>query len=170
MRIPDVLLSSHLYFSYGQFLVYDASVDMPGLDWRDEHVLQGFARRQSVVNVGTLHEFGNADLTVYLGDHLTLKAYDRIIAVPFTVLSGKVKIEGPEEFDRNKSVFLQNGDYRLVIAQLNIGEEFKDDKQEAIDLFFESPIGSVVHAEILRADRMMKCPTQLVEDADIAQV
>jgi hypothetical protein len=72
-------LSSRFHFSYSQFLVYDASVRLPGCDWTDEHSAQGFARRESTVNFSTLLEFGLADVAVIHGAYRPTEEYERVI-------------------------------------------------------------------------------------------
>src|SRR5689334_1078334 len=93
----NTTLSPRLYFPYSQFMVYDLSVQLPGCDWMDEHTAQGFARRDSVVNFNTLLEFGYTDVTVSREAYQPQQEYQRVIAVPFHVTSGKVVVEGPEE-------------------------------------------------------------------------
>src|SRR6185295_10740927 len=86
-----------LYFSYNQFMVYDQSVQLPGCDWTDDHFAQGFARRESVVNFNALLEFGYADVEISFEPYQPKQEDERVIAVPFHVMSGKVVVEGPEE-------------------------------------------------------------------------
>ena len=58
--------------------------------------------------------------------------YERVIAVPFTVTSGKVIVEGPEEIGTERSLSLSAENYRLVAAQWVTGDD-----EEAIDLFLK---------------------------------
>src|SRR5437867_205072 len=109
-------LSPRLYFSYGQFLVYDQGVPAPGCLWTHGHTAQGFARRGSTVCFRTLLEYGYADVTYELGPFPRDSSYDRVIAVPFLVTTGRVVVDGPEERDVGRIVPLPIGDYRLTAA------------------------------------------------------
>jgi hypothetical protein len=79
----QTVIQRDVYFSYGQFMVFDRSVKLPGLDWTDAHFSQGFARRESVVCVRALDEFGNATVRVRIGPYAPSDLYARVIAVPF---------------------------------------------------------------------------------------
>src|ERR1700730_11814975 len=103
---------SMLYFSYNGFVVFDKDVELPGCDWSDDHVAQGFARRESTVCFGTLLEFGLAEVSVTLDGYAPRGDYERVIAVPFLVTSGTVVIEGPEEMDTGRHVVVPPGNYR----------------------------------------------------------
>jgi hypothetical protein len=107
-------LSPRLYFSYGQFLVYDRDVKAPGCRWTDEHTSQGFARRESTVCFRTLLEFGYADVSYCEGPFQPEVEYERVIAVPFFVSSGTVVIDGPDEVSVGRTFTLPAGNYRLV--------------------------------------------------------
>ena len=156
-------LSPRLYFSYGQFMIYDRDVELPGCDWTEEHTAQGFARRQSVVNFNSLLEFGHADLTVSSEPYQPRREYERVIAVPFLVTSGIVIVEGPEETAVERNIKLQPGTYRLVAAQyVTTGD------QETIDLYFEPVTPAVRHSVILLADEGLNPPDPLIETAQIA--
>src|SRR5437016_301671 len=106
-----------LYFSYGQFMIYDASLKLPGLAWTDSLSNQGFARQDSIVNVRTLQEFGLAPCHVYEGLYAPNPAYVRVLAVPFHSPSRAVSIEGPEEFDVDRELRLHQENFKLYIAQ-----------------------------------------------------
>jgi len=157
------VLSPSLYFSYGQFLVYDESVDLPGCDWTEEHSAQGFARRESVVNFSTLLEFGESDVTVYRGTYVPRKEYERVVAVPFHVVTGVIVVEGVEEAMIDRRILLPPGHYRLTAAQYVIGDE-----EEVIELYFEPRAYPLERSEILLADEALAPPTPLVETAGIA--
>ena len=160
-----VLIKSDMYFSYNQFIIYDTNEKMPGCEWTDTHVNQGFARRESVVSFGTLLEFGTAKLRIYSGYPNSLNQYDRVIAVPFCVRSGKVNIEGPDEESDCRSIGLITGYYKLWCAQYN-----QEDETENIDLFFEVAEIPVQQSEILIADSVISPPAVLLESCGIADV
>jgi hypothetical protein len=160
-------LSPPLYFSYGQFMVYDESVDLPGCDWTDEHSKQGFARREGTVNFSTMLEFGYADVVAHCGPYEARgsdeRVYERVIAVPFQVVSGTVVVEGPEETEVSRRVALPCGHYRVVAAQLVSGEE-----AEQIDLYFELVGNQVERSAILVRDDKLSPPRRLLETAGVA--
>jgi hypothetical protein len=164
---PNLL--SRFYFSYNQFMVYDASVRLPGCDWTDEHSAQGFARRESTVNFGTILEFGRADLVVTCGAYQPREEYQRVIAVPFRVTSGNVIVEGPEEIETERKIELQPGNYRLIAAQ-RVTADFGEEKEEgeSIDLFFELLPKPLERSAILVGDEGLNPPASLVENAGIA--
>lgn len=156
-------LSPTLYFSYSQFMVYDQSVQLPGCAWTDEHSAQGFARRESTVNFNTPLEFGYADVSVSRSAYEPRPEYERVVAVPFLVTSGKVLVEGPEETDVERTFGLPPGNYRLVAAQRVTGDE-----EETIDLFFEPLTKPMERSAILVADDALNPPTLLLETAKVA--
>lgn len=156
-------LSSKLYFSYGQFMVYDQIVAAPGCLWTDGHTAQGFARRASTVCFGTLLEFGYAEIKYELGPFVAENLYERVIAVPFVSVSGNCLVEGPEENDVRGPLEIPSGNYRLVAAQRVTGEE-----EEAIDLFFEAVEQLPQHSAIIVADAQIGAAGALIESADVA--
>jgi len=157
------VLSPRLYFSYSQFMVYDKDVALPGCDWTDEHSDQGFARRESTVNFGTILEFGYADVAVSRGRYEYREEYERIIAVPFFVSSGEVIVDGPDEMESGRIIALPPGHYRLVAAQYATSDD-----EEAIDLFFEPVAEPLERSAVLLADEDLHPPATLIETAQIA--
>ena len=162
MNKKSFVLSPGLYFSYGQFFVYDKSVHMPACDWTDAHSDQGFARRRCTVAFGTLLEFGDADIKIHRGPYQHRGRYERVIAVPFLVASGRVNVDGPEETDLERGFELPLGNYRLVAAQRVTGDD-----EEAIDLFFELLTKPLERSSILVADEALNPPTPLIETAGV---
>jgi hypothetical protein len=158
-------LSPRLYFSYSQFDVYDQNIRLGGCAWTDEHTAQGFARRESIVNFGTLLEFGYADVVVRRSSYEPRDDYERVIAVPILITSGRVIVHGPEETEtgRERNFALPPGHYRLVAAQRVTGDD-----EEAIDLFFEPVTQPLEQSEVLVADDALDPPTPLIETAAIA--
>jgi hypothetical protein len=156
-------LSPRLYFSYSQFMIYDQSVQLPGCDWTEEHTAQGFARRESVVNFNTPLEFGYADVAISRKGYQPQQEYQRVIAVPFRVTSGKVVVEGPEETTVERSINLPPGHYRLVAAQYVTGDD-----EEVIHLYFEPLSKALERSAILVADEALSPPTPLIETAKVA--
>ncbi len=151
-----------LYFSYGQFMVYDESVSLPGCDWTPTHTDQGFARRESTVCFRTLLEFGNALVRVYRGPYIKSEDDERVITVPFNSPTGKVLIEGPEDDPGSHSVLLEPSPYQLFASQQAMGED-----QELISLYFHKLAEPISTSEILVADEDLNPPEQLIEDAQV---
>jgi hypothetical protein len=155
--------TKRLYFSYSQFMIYDQSVDAPGCLWTEAHSAQGFARRQSTACFQTLVEFGYASVRWKRGRFTPKPGYERVIAVPFRVVSGRVLIEGPEEQNVGRFIDMASGDYRLVAAQLATSDEAED-----IDLFFEPLDAPLAESSVIVADESLSIPERLVEDASVA--
>lgn len=155
-RIP---VESDLYFSYSQFFVYDSSIRSPGCLWTDAHVAQGFARRRCVVCFGTLLEFGSAKLCYIHGPYQANPKYERVVAVPFEVVTGRVMVDGPDELNVRRSFAVPPGHYELVAAQ-----NVLDDEQEAIDLFIHAVEAPIAASRIIVADNeLLAPPVPLIE-------
>jgi hypothetical protein len=145
-------------------MVFDRTVALPGCAWTKEHADQGFARRDRCVCFGTLLEFGEADVTVYLGPYEPRQMYMRVIAVPIDLPSGEVAIEGPEdEVGSQHFVRLNSGHYQLTAAQVVIDED-----RERIDLYFEKLAEPGPRSRIIVADDALTPPEVLVETAEVA--
>ena len=156
-------LQPAMYFSYGQFIVYDDGEALPACLWKQAHVNQGFARRESTVCFRTLLEFGLADLNVVIGCFNLDRAYERIIAVPVRVTTGRVMVEGPEEIKFRPPIALAAGNYRVVAAQL-----VKSETEEAIDVYFEALQQPLRQSQIILADEDLLVEGDLLETAEIA--
>lgn len=157
------VLPPTMYFSYGQFMVFDQNVQLPGCDWGEEHYAQGFARRESSACFRALSEFGQAKVRATAGLYVARDEYLRVIAFPFAVESGVVVVEGPEEIGTGRTMQLPPGSYRLVVAQVQTGED-----EEAVDLFFEKIPQRAQHSEVLVCDGELNPPTPLIEMASVA--
>jgi len=153
-----------LTFDYHQFLVYDLSVKDPECEWTKEHADQGFARRESVVCVGTLFQGGTACATVFPGRYRHHEKYERVIAVPFYSPDGKIIIGGlVVEMYLSHIVFLPAGHYKLYVAQWVKDEE---NEHEGVHLFFDHQKTPPSKSEILVADIGLSPPAVLLESAD----
>jgi hypothetical protein len=91
------------------------------------------------------------------------ESYERVIAVPFVVVTGKVVVDGPEENDVQRLVELPPGNYRLVSAQRALADD-----EELIDLFFEKVDEPCHLSEIIVADEELDGSDTLLETADVA--
>lgn len=160
-KLPIIL---SIYFSYNQFMIFDRSVDLPGCAWTKTHVDQGFARRENCLCVGTLLEFGEADVMVHMGPYDMREPYERVISVPIELSSGEVAIEGPEDdLEGQRFVNMDSGHYRLTAAQLVTGEN-----HEKIDLFFEKLNEPLKASRIVIGDEALHPPSPLLESAEAA--
>lgn len=153
-----------LYFSYGQFSVYDPVAGPLGLAWTKAHSDQGFVRTQSAVAFGTLLEFGDGDVAVYPHGIHSMVGYDRVIAVPFVCSSGRITVVGPEEFNVERNIDIARGYYMMTCAQQTlVDDELAMLFKERIDLFFESLSYLPKRSRLLVADRELNPPLELLE-------
>ena len=149
-----------LEFSYSQFFVYDAGLESPACEWTEAHSRQGFARRDGVVAVGTLLEFGTANVTLALGAP-SFQAYDRVLSVPLEIKGGALAIDGPEEEPGKREFRVANGHYRATIAQ-----KYRDDDHEEVAIWLERVDVPVRRSELLVVDEALDPPMPLLETAD----
>ncbi len=157
----DIGVSPTLEFSYSQFFVYDAGLKNPACEWTEAHSRQGFARREGVVAVGTLLEFGKADVALAFG-RPSLEAYERAIAVPLEINSGAIAIDGPEETPGPRKIRVENGHYRATIAQKR-----SDDTEEIIKIWLEKVDVPLRRSELLVVDDRLDPPIRLLETANM---
>ena len=150
------------YFSHSQFMVYDASVELPGCKWTEAHSRQGFARRESTACLGALLEFGHARVEVDTGPFVPRPEDERVISIPFFAKTGRVVVSGPEE-DIMHLVRLGCGHRRLTVAQSVVNDE-----PESIRLTFERVDEPDPASRILKSDPGWTPPSTLLEDAEIA--
>jgi hypothetical protein len=158
-----ILAAKRIYYA-GTFAVYDGELPFPvPVLGTDDHVRQGFYRLENQVVFQAMNEFGHAQVTAYSGAYDEKPAYHRVIEVPLSVSSGRVIIEAPED-QSFPPLTLQPGPYRVIAAQTLLVEEGELDEDTAIvDFFFEllpQPLGK---SRILRADRGLEPPVQLLE-------
>lgn len=158
----DVCISPDLEFSYSQFFVYDAGLENPACEWTEEHSRQGFARRDGVVAVGTLTEFGTAKVGVTF-DPPKPVSYERVLAAPLEIRSGSIAIDGPEEASGTRQIRVGSGHYRVTIAQ-----RCYSDTAEEIQIWLEKVDVPIQRSELLVVDDMLDPPTPLVETAKAA--
>lgn len=161
--IGTPVFSARIYFSYGQFQVFDSSVRLPGCAWTEGHYRQGFARRQANVCFGTLLEFGHGDLSVFLSPYRDRVDYERVIEVPFEVLSGEVVVGGPEEYPNRHRFGISKGHCRLIAAQ-----KVTSDDRETIDLYFEELVEPLEKSRVITADDSLNPADPLMESAEVA--
>ena len=158
------LSGSHmLYFSYGQVLAYDQNESEPGSHWTDQHVAQGFVRRERALGIGTLIQYGNARIRAFLGQPESLDSYKRAISMPITIESGVLCVEGPEEYPVDRVLHLPIGLYRLTAAQSRTS-----DTELEIDLYLEPLTEISATSEILKADGSLRITGQLQETGEAA--
>lgn len=147
-------------------MIYDVSVTLPGLHWTPAHSSQGFARQASVVNFRTLMYDGMAKLTVYQSEYKPTSTYARVISVPFTVTSGNVMVNGPDE-DQPRIFAMLVGYYKVTAAQ-RVSEEGIYD--EVIDIYFDRRDTAVSGSEIEIADEAITTDGPLLEYAETMEI
>jgi hypothetical protein len=132
-----------LQFAYSQFFVYDAAIPSRGRIWTERHSKQEFARRDGVVAVGTVLEFGSAAVAVLIDRPTDLQRYQRALAVPLHIRSGSLAVDGPEEVPRARSVPITTGFYRVTIGQTVL-----DDLREEVTIWLERSDIPLVRSEL----------------------
>jgi len=171
MTNDTILFPSPMYFSYSQFLVYDGSAGRKGFHWTEAHGRQGFARNNVNVSFSTLLEYGYADLSLRIGPFANMRPYTRVIEVPIYAPSGTVGIEGPEEWDAQRTVSVEPGYYRLIAAQLLQEDVFDpygaDNERERIDIFLERLKQPLANSRIIIADARLHPMEPLIESAEL---
>ena len=149
-------------YAYGQFMVFDRDVKLPGCEWTDDHHAQGFARRASAACIRTLRESGRARVRFAASAYEAKPEHVRVLAMPFLVTSGIVVVEGPEETRTGRTLALPPGHHRLVVALSDAAGE------EAVDLHFERVAEPLERSAILKCDDDLSPPPRLIETAEIA--
>jgi hypothetical protein len=160
-RQSVVRMSPLLEFSYSQFFVYDAGLKNPACAWTDVHSRQGFARRDGVVAIGTLLEFGRAQVVLEFGKP-SPESFERVVSVPLEITSGTVAVDGPEETPRTRELQIENGHYRATIAQKR-----RDDTEEEIKIWLEKVDVPLRRSELIVVDQELDPPTTLLETAEM---
>lgn len=156
--MKPLFASSFMSFSYGQFLVCDATVEGPELEWTDNHSAQGFARSDRQVCFATMIDAGVMDLAIYVGPFASDAQDERVIQVPFSTTSSKVTIGGLPGMHPVVTISLWKGDYRLVAAQHVLNED-----SIAVSVYFERCDQPLLKSQILLADDRLTPPIPLLE-------
>jgi hypothetical protein len=152
-------IPSTLEFSYSQFFVHDAGIRNPACEWTEAHSRQGFARRAGVAAIGTLLEYGTAQVTVEIGSP-QLQLFERVVAVPLEIKGGAIAVDGPEEDFGVREMPIKNGHYRATIAQRII-----DGSAEQIGIWLEEVAVPLEHSQLLVIDEALKPQFPLLETA-----
>lgn len=150
-----------LEFSYSQFFIYDAGLNNPACAWTEAHSRQGFARREGVVAVGTLLEFGKAQVSLEFCEP-SLASFERVVSVPLEFKSGAIAVDGPEETPGARKLPIENGHYRATIAQKR-----NDDTEEEIKIWLEKVDVPLRRSELIVIDEGLDPPATLLETADM---
>ncbi len=155
-------LEPKLQFSFNQFFIYDSSV-FPGSDWKQDHINQGFVRRENVIAVGTIIGFGEAFVSLFINEgYLDLGKYERVFSIPITIVSGEINIDGPEEHPTDRKIKVESGFYVAEIGQKVIGEY-----EESIHIYLRKVSSEVVASKILLADDALHPGATLIETGDM---
>lgn len=153
-----LLYRGQMYFSYSQFLTLDAVHGTKGVVGTEGHYRQGFVRGPNSVSFLTLEEFGNAQLSIKLGQWRPNSDFVRVIEVPFEVVSGRVCVEGPDEYKSGRAVAIEPGNYRLTCSQAVTGED-----AETIELVFEPLAAAQTRSRVIVVDAGLDLPRELLE-------
>ena len=149
-------------YSYGQVMVIDGDAQMSG-NWTDRHYNQGFLRNERHLSLRTLGGSGHVLVRAYASHYLPLADDDRVIAVPFRVTSGEVRVMAPDDVLLAEHVLsLGAGDYRLVTCQRFFDDDDIKGDQD-LDLFFERVDLPRQRSEILVADGELSPEMPLLE-------
>lgn len=159
------LLLPELFFSYRQFFIYDPAVGNPACAWTDRHIKQGYARRPNTIAVATILEFGTATVQFGLDEDCDWKRYERVLAIPLQIESGRISIDGPEEYPISRELELPSGVYRAIIGQLVASEI----TEEILVVLEQSQSGNF-SSEILQADNQLSPIYPLLETADRIEI
>jgi hypothetical protein len=152
-----------MYFSYGQFMVFDRDEQLPGSLWNEGHVNQGFVRRKYTVGFGTIFEHGTAELRVFVGTPANFIAYQRVVCVPIEAPSGELRFEGPEEDPIQRFVRLPPGAYNVCVAQRVISEGSLQ-----VGVFVSPALDAPLRSSVVIADEQLKPQATLIETGEVA--
>lgn len=145
--------------SYTQICVFDSGMETPFNDWTDAHVAQGFAWRPGSVSFGTLMSSGSVDIEVIVLDRPFSEFSEalRVISVPFEVpASGGIEIASIGD---SEAISLEPGNYELIF------EHFLNADGDMGARFSFRPTREVIQARIIRADKELSPPSELVMTA-----
>lgn len=120
-------MKARIYFSHGMVFLYDSTEPVPGNAWTDDHASQGFARRPTAANVGTLIEDGC--VSVDEGSSELLDKCVRVVAVSIRSDSGTIAMSGVDPEDH----VLWRG--RPGWVRVTVGQTPGDEEQE-LQIFF----------------------------------
>jgi hypothetical protein len=147
-------------YTYGQFLVFDSSQEAPGCQWDDRHWNQGFSKRESIVSFSTLERSGKGKLLV-VNSAEKQKGVIRAIRTSIYVPSGKLCIEGVDEFPISRYVSLVPGIYRITASQ---GREANGQLLIFISVI---PSTEIEPSEVIVADDALDPHIPLLETSEV---
>ena len=154
--------SFELPVSYSQIAVFDARLDQPFNDWRQEHVDQGFAWRPGSVSFSTLVHSGRIAVSIVVEEveSTDFRSPSRVIVVPFVVPGhGEVEVATMTGSGR---LSMQPGAYSLTYKH---GVSDEGDMWAA---FVFCRTFTPVDARIELADQRLMVPERLVMSAEPA--
>lgn len=154
--------SPSVRYSFNQVVFFDDSEGAPGSSWTEEHWRQGFARRETVVAFATIRQAGIALLNACYGSPDDSEPFERLISVPLRLPTGKLRIEGPEEYPIDRFIELPPGEYVVIL-----GQRFGAHQALDFHLFVDAARGRN-SSQILKADQVLDPPPVLLESADPA--
>jgi hypothetical protein len=141
----ELVGSSVVRYSYNQIMVYDSSEKTPGCLWTHQHWRQGFARRDTTICFSTLNQAGKAHLSIVnsAGD---VPGVLRAIRSSLKCSSGKMRIEGPDEFPVERFVKVIPGVYSVTFSQ-----RLDDEGELSVYISFDR-VERMSASQILKAD------------------
>jgi hypothetical protein len=142
--------------------MFDESEEAPGSLWTEDHWSQGFVRREKTVAFATIDQAGLAVIRVLAGVPSNVEPYQRAICVPLRLPTGRLRIEGPEEYPVERFVEVEPGDYVALL-----GQRFDAGGVLVLDLFIDSARGRA-NSEVVKADPLLKVRPELLESAEPA--
>lgn len=151
--------NSELRYSYNQFLVFDANEVVPGCHWEDAHWRQGFARRDCIIAFATLDQAGIAHLLIRDESDVPGSKI-RIIESYIKVPSGKICIEGVDEYPISRYVLLRPGIYKVKVSQ-----EYDNNNNLIISIMLNH-CEEALQSKIILADSVLQPPSVLRENSD----
>lgn len=159
MKKIEIEGSVLLHYAYGLVMVFDQYETVPQAHWTQQHQDQGFARRERSVLFSTLRQEGKARVNAFEGRPNDLNQGDRIISVPLQILSGKLNIQGLEEWPIKRSVKVSPGVNTVILSQ-----RIDEGTDELVLDFFIDMLATDT-SRILKADRSLNVPPVLLETA-----
>lgn len=124
-----LLASGRIFAEHYQFIVFDSATnpfdnDFP--DWNEQSSKLGYCARANAVFVGTVAHLNDHWVEVWLSEKSpNLDPAERVVALPFKVLSGAVFINNIMDIGYEDGIrfSLEPGHYTLYVLAYNLGKD-----------------------------------------------